>query len=151
LFDQAAATLLDVYSGKTVALEPGTLSQVEQRTNVETGKPYLVIHRTEGRQLALTEVGIAFAPDTRNSGPLEELSPAVCFRDYQTLLERFKHQLYGHSDREPTRETIRLLTMCIAILDGARAQGIDVGREEKELEGHLSELEKRSGGAPTIP
>jgi hypothetical protein len=37
--------------------------------------------------------------------------------------------------------------MCIAILDGARDQGFDVEREEKEVELHLSELEKRTSGS----
>jgi hypothetical protein len=34
--------------------------------------------------------------------------------------------------------------LCIAILDGARAAGFEVGREEAELEALLRELEKRA-------
>jgi hypothetical protein len=40
---------------------------------------------------------------------------------------------------------------CLAILDGARRLGFDVGREEKELERHLTELEKRSAPPSRIP
>jgi hypothetical protein len=57
---------------------------------------------------------------------------------------RIEHELYEHLDRPPTRETLRILMMCIAILDGARAVGFEVGREEKRLEQHLAELEKRA-------
>jgi hypothetical protein len=151
LFDEPGGVLLDVYSGKALPLEGQTVEEVELKTNLETGKPYLLIRRSDGRQLALAEVGIAFAPDPRNTGPLQELPPAVCFRDFDTLLQRVKHQLYGHSDRPLGQDVVRLLTTCIAILDGARAQGFEVGREERELERHLSELEKRFPGTPTIP
>ena len=142
LFDRESATLLDVYSSKTVSIDPPQLVRVEERVDAQTGQPYLRLDRASG-QLAITASGIAFTPDFRNSGPLPELPDAVCFRDFRSLLERFKHQVYAHPERPAGRDAAQLLMMCIAILDGARAQGFDVGTEEKELEWHLSELEKR--------
>jgi hypothetical protein len=139
LFDEPGALLMDVSSGKTLPLDLAALEKVEDRINAETKNPY-----GDGRQLALSEVGIAFPPDLTNTGPLPELPEVVCFRDYATLMARLKHDLYGHQDREPTRETVKLLMMCIAIVDGARAQRFEIGREEKELEWHLKELEKRA-------
>ncbi len=143
MFDEQNAALMDVYSAKTLPLDPQNLVQVEEQIDKETGQPYLRLFYGDSRQLALAGVGIAFAPDFRNTGPLSELPQAVCFRDFHTLLDRFKHQLYGHREQPPSRDAIRLLMMCIAILDGAREQGFDVGREERELEPQLSELEKR--------
>ena len=141
LFDRQSATLLDIYSSKAVSIDPQQLVRVEERVDPQTGQPYLRMDQGSG-QLAITAAGIAFAPDFRNSGSLPELPQAVCFRDFRSLLERFKHQVYGHPERPADRDAVELLMMCIAILDGARAQGIDVGSEEKELEWHLSELEK---------
>ncbi|HME92493.1 MAG TPA: hypothetical protein VKE49_13770 [Myxococcaceae bacterium] len=150
-FDEPGRTLMDVFSAKALPLELEKLATVEERTNPQTGRPYLVLQREDGTQLALAEVGIAFAPDTRNTGPVADLPDVVCLRDYRTILDRLRHELYGHPDREPSRGTLQLLLMCIAILDGARAQGLDVGREESELEHHLVELEKRAPRPPTIP
>lgn len=151
LFDEPGKALLDVFSAKSLPLELQELTSLEERSNQQTGRPYLVLQYEGGRQFAIAEVGIAFAPDTRNTGPLPNLPDVVCFRDYQTFLDRLKHELYGHPESEPSPGTLELLLMCIAILDGARTQGLDVGREEKQLEHHLAELEKRAPKPPTIP
>jgi len=144
LFDEHGESLFDVSGVKTLPLRAGDLQSVESREDKDTRQPYLRLWLGDGRQIALTAAGIAFAPDFRNTGPLQDLPEAVCFRDYRGLLERLKHDLYGHQDQPPTRATVRLLQMCIAIVDGARRMGFDVGREERELETHLTELEKRA-------
>ncbi len=82
---------------------------------------------------------------------LDEIPAVVCFRDYATLLGRLKHELFGHSDRELTQATTALLMTCLAILDGARRMGFEVGREERELEAYLGELEKRATAPPRSP
>ena len=151
LFDEPGEMLLDVFSSKTLPLSLKSLVSVQQRSKRNSGEPYLVLAYDDGRELALADVGVAFAPDTRNTGPLEDLPDVACFRDYATLRDRLKHELFGHPDREPTRGTVLLLMTCVAILDGARAQGFEVGREEKELESELEELEKRAPPRPTIP
>lgn len=144
LFDEPGRMLLDVSSGKTLALDLAELEGVEERVDRGSGRPYLVLRFGDGRRLALTDAGIAFAPDFRNSGPVPELPEAVCFRDWSLLLARLEHELYAHPDREPSRDTVGLVMACIAVLDGARAQGFDVGREERRLETHLAELERRA-------
>jgi len=150
-FDEPGQVLLDVFSSKTRPLKLESLTQVSQRQNKQTHNPYLALSYDDGSEVGLTEVGIAFAPSLAHTGPLPELPAVVCFRDYGSILERLKHELYGHPDVEPTQGTVKLLMMCIAIIEGARAQGFDIGREEKELEHHLKELEGRPANAPRPP
>ena len=141
LFDEPAGQLFDVFSAKTLKLP--RLAAAEDLKDPVTGATYLRLS-TDGPQLALTQAGIAFPPAFHNTGALEGLPGAVSFRDYRTLLDQLKHQLYGHPDVAPTRDTLKLILSCIAILDGARAAGFDVSREEPELETHLAELERRA-------
>lgn len=144
LFDETAGMLLDLASGKTLKLDLASLVSVEERKNTQTGEPYLVLADGAGGSRVLCSAGVAFAPEFKNTGPLPDLTSVVCFKDYALLLARMKHQLYGHGEAEPGRETVRLLLMCIAIIDGARAQGFGVDQEERELEWHLAELERRA-------
>lgn len=144
LFDEPGEALFDTAGVKTLTLRAGDLHSVESLEDRDTRAPYLRLTFEDGRQLALTQAGIAFAPDFGNTGPLEDLPAAVCFRDYLGLMDRLRHDLYGHADVAPTRATVKLLMMCIAVVDGARKAGFDVGREERELETHLAELEKRA-------
>jgi hypothetical protein len=98
-----------------------------------------------GTQIALVDPGgVAFAPSAVNSGPVENLPPVVCLRDYFTLKQRVDHYLYDHPDDPPPRECLNLIMICIAILDGARAVGFDVGDLEGELEKSLNEVERRT-------
>jgi hypothetical protein len=151
LFDEPGESLLDVFSGKEVPLALKSLVSVQQRAKKGTDVPYLVLTYDDGREMALADVGIAFAPDLRDVGALDDIPAVVCFRDYATLVGRLKHELFGHADREPTRGTTVLLMTCLAILDGARKTGFDVGREERELEAYLVELEKRANPPPRSP
>ncbi len=143
LFDEPGGALMDTAAGKTVALDLPNLQTVQAKADRQTQQPYLLLVYGTGRQLALTQAGIGFPPDFRNTGPLRELPEVVCLRDHATFLERLKHELYGHPE-QASKGTVRLLLMCIAIIDGARAVGFDVAREERELEHHLAELEKRA-------
>ncbi|MFZ5472250.1 MAG: hypothetical protein ACOZIN_22690 [Myxococcota bacterium] len=146
LFDETAGLFIDVPSGKSLSADAGELEHLEERTNSQTGQPYLALAYGDGRSLALAEMGVAFAPDCRQTGPLPELPAAVCWKDFFGLRDRLKHELYGHPEQAPTRNTVKLVMMCLAVLDGARAAGFEVGKEERELEVHLAELERR--GAP---
>ncbi|MFL5321733.1 MAG: hypothetical protein ACJ790_18870 [Myxococcaceae bacterium] len=143
LFDEAGETLFDVPATKTLALKADELSSVEL---LEQPERHLRLSYSDGHQLALTQSGIAFAPDFRGTGPLPELPSALCFRDLTTMLQRVRHALFDHPDDKPGRELVVLLQCGIALVDGARAVGFDVGREERELEGLLSDLEKRARG-----
>ncbi len=144
LYDEDAGLLLDIASGKTLAVADTQVQALEERTDHQTMRPYVSLLLQDGRALALAEAGIAFTPVFTNTGPMSELSPAVCWRDFYNLVQQLKHELYGHPDVEPGAATVRILMCCLAIVDGARAAGFDVGREEQELEWHLRELERRA-------
>jgi hypothetical protein len=136
LYDEATDALMDVASGKQ--LTPDALDAVEERS-----EPRMLGVRThDGRAFALSVDGIAFAPGFLNTGPLEELPAAVCWSDFRAMSDQLKRELYGAA--EPSGATVRVLMCCLAIVDGARAVGFDVTAEDRELEWHLKELERRA-------
>lgn len=144
LYDHETSRLLDIASGKTVYLPWRDLTAFEQKSHPETGDHYLVLLFENGTQIALVDPGgVAFAPSTLNSGPVENLPPVVCLRDFFTLKQRVDHFLYDHPNDPPPRECLSLIMICIAILDGARAVGFEVGELEGELEKSLHEIERR--------
>ena len=145
LYDDESAALLDVASGKAVKLSWAEVDAFEEKTHPETGDRYLVLLFENGTQIALVDPGgVAFAPSTVNSGPVESLPPVVCLRDFLTLKQRIEHHLYDHVDEPPPRECLDLIMNCIAILDGARAVGFDVADLEGQLEELLKEVERRT-------
>lgn len=144
LYDEDAELVLDIASGKTLKVPQAQIHSLEARTDTQTLGPYLALLLEDGRALALTDAGIAFAPLFTNTGTLEELPAAVCWKDFHTLLQQLKHELYGHPGTGPGLATVRVLMCCLAIVDGARVAGFEVGREEQELEWHLKELEQRA-------
>jgi len=146
LYDDESATLLDVASGKQLHVPWRTLTAFEEKLHPETQQPYFVLQFNDGKQIALVDPGgVAFAPSTENSGPVPNLPAVMCLRDFLTLKQRVDHYLYDHPDEPPPRESLDLIMICIAILDGARAVGFDVGDLEGELEKALNEVERRTG------
>jgi len=144
LYDEPESTFLDVASGKRIKIAWRDLTAFEEKINPETKDPYIVLLFESGKQLALVDPGgVAFAPSTENTGPLQNLPPVVCLRDFFTLKNRVDHYLYDHADEPPPRECLDLVMICIATLDGARAVGFDVGDLEGELEKSLDEIERR--------
>ena len=106
---------------------------------------YLVLLFENGTEVALVDPGgIAFTPSTENTGPLRDLPPVVCLKDFFTLKTRVDHFLYDHPDEPLPKEVLDLVMICIATLDGARAVGFDVGDLEGELEKSLKEIEGRT-------
>jgi hypothetical protein len=145
LYDEVSATLFDVASGKSLHLRWPEVAAFEERIHPETQETYLALMFENGTQLALVDPGgVAFAPSTVNSGPVQNLPTVVCLRDFLTLKQRVDHYLYEHSDEPPPRECLDLIMICIAILDGARAVGFDVGDLEEQLEKSLNDLERRT-------
>ena len=145
LYEKETATLLDVASGKTVQIPWRELKAFEEKLHPETKEGYLVLMFEDGRQIALVDPGgVAFEPATMNTGPLSDLPPVACLRDYHTLQQRVDHYLYEHRDDAPPKECLDLVMICLAILDGARAVGFDVGDLEAELDKSLRELERRT-------
>ena len=145
LFDDDSSTLVDVASGKRVKLSWRDVKAFEEKIHPESGDLYLVLLFENGKQIALADPGgVAFAPSTENSGPVENLPAVVCLRDFLTLKQRVDHYLHDHPSEAPPRECLDAIMLCIAILDGARSIGFDVGDLEGELERSLSELEGRT-------
>lgn len=145
LYDDDSSVLLDVTSGKRLKIAWAALAGYQEKLHPETQEAYLVLLFDDGTQLALVDPGgVAFAPSTVNSGPVENLPAVVCLRDFLTLKQRVDHFLYDHPDEPPPRECLNLIMICIATLDGARAVGFDVGDLEAQLEESLKEVERRT-------
>jgi hypothetical protein len=145
LYDAASSTLLDVASAKSMIFPWREFQAFEEKIHPETKDAYLVFLLEDGRQIALVDPGgVAFAPSSTNTGPIEDLPPVVCLRDFLALKQRVDHYLYAHPDEAPPREALDALMLSIAILDGARAVGFDVGDLEGDLEKSLNELERRT-------
>lgn len=147
LLDPAGPEILDVFSGKALPLDWGRVARVAELRNADTGAPYLALLRDDGRQVILADVGVAFEPLTASTGPLQGLPPVVCFRDFAATEARLTHALVDHPEEPPDRGHVDLLLFLVALVDGARAVGFDVSREERRLEALLREIEaRRSGG-----
>ena len=123
LLDATGPTLLDVFSGKALALDFAQVAAVEERRDGSTGRPYLAIQRDDGREIAIADAGLAFAPITAATGPLEGLPAAVCFRDLSGAESQLTHFLVDHPGEPPTRTHVSLFLFCLAVVDGARSTG----------------------------
>jgi hypothetical protein len=134
------ARLLEPGTGKELRVRWDELREVEEKTSSQRAGPYMVLHFHDGRQLALADVGFAFAPSTSNTGPLPQLPQTLCFRDFAHLT-RGVEQLLAEEGRE--KEVLGAILLCIALLDGARGAGLAVDREERKLDKLLKALEQR--------
>jgi hypothetical protein len=138
--DGRGARLLEPGSGKELRVRWDELSQVEERSSPLRSAPYLLLVFNDGRQLALADIGFAFAPSTNHTGPLPDLPAVLCFRDFRHLSQGLEALLAGEG-RE--KEALGGILLCIALLDGARAAGLDVSSEERRLDRSLRALEQR--------
>lgn len=145
-WDAEAGLLLDVAAQKVLALDWARVAWLEERTDADNQRPYLALALGDGSSLALAEQGLAFSPVTTSSGPLPGLPKAVCLRDLQAAEGRLTHLLLDHPDDPPERGHLETFLFCLAVVDGARAVGFDVGPEERRLERILAELEARKRG-----
>jgi hypothetical protein len=144
LYDEEKSVVLDVASGKSTLLPWRDVKAFEEKIHPETKDTYLVLLFENGNQLAFVDPGgVAFAPSVENTGPLNDLPPVVCLKDFHTLKQRIDHHIYAHPDEAPPKEVLDLVMICIATLDGARKVGFDVGDLEGELEKSLNEIERR--------
>ena len=138
--DGKGVRLLEPGTGKELRIRWGEIVQVEERVSPLRPAPWLVLLFEDGRQVALADIGFAFAPSTIHTGPLPDLSPTFCFADFRHLSQGIE-ALLAEEGRE--KEALGAILACIALLDGARAAGLDVAREERRLDGLLHELEAR--------
>ena len=140
LEEGAGARLFEPGSGKELRVEWVDLAEAAEKRSAQRSAPWLVLLFHDGRQLALADVGFAFAPSTVNTGPLPDLPEVLCFRDFRHLSAGVE-ALLAEEGRE--REALAAVMVCIALLDGARAVGLPVDREERALDGLLRRLEER--------
>ena len=138
--DGHGARLLETGSGQELRLRWDALAAAEEKRSLQRTAPWLALLFEDGRQVALADVGFAFAPSPRNSGPLPELPATCCFRDLGTLLSGID-ALLAEGGREA--EAARAFLVAIALVDGARDAGFAVSREERALEERLRRLEER--------
>src|SRR5256885_16638121 len=83
--DGKGARLLEPGTGKELRIRWGEIARVEERLSPLRPAPYLVLLFGDGRQVALADVGFAFAPDTVHTGPLPDLPPTFCFAAFRHL------------------------------------------------------------------
>ena len=138
--DGKGARLLEPGTGKELRIRWGEIAQVEERASPMRAAPYLVLVLEDGRQVALADVGFAFAPSTVNTGPIPDLPATFCFADFRHLSQGIE-SLLQQEGRE--KEALGAVLMSIALLDGARAAGLEVAREERRLDALLRALEER--------
>lgn len=137
--DGLGARLLEPASGKELRVRWDELAQAEEKRSELRAAPWLVLVWHDQRQVALADVGFAFAPSTANTGPLPDLPQTLCFRDFRHLSQGIE-QLLTEEGRE--KEALGGILLCIALLDGARALGLEVSREERRLDKLLKALEQ---------
>jgi hypothetical protein len=149
LYDEESSALFDVASGKSTCLPWYDVKAFEEKVHPETEESYLVLIFESGVQMALVSPGgVAFSPSEMSTGPLPDLPPVVCLKDFHTLKARVDHYLYEHQNEPPPKECLELVMICIAILDGARLVGFNVSELEGELDSSLREIERR--GSQTL-
>ena len=138
--DGRGARLLEPGSGKELKVRWDEIEALEEKSSPLRAGSYLVLKFHDGRQVALADVGFAFAPSTSNTGPLPDLPATLCFRDFRHLTQGVE-TLLQEDGRE--KEALGGILLSIALLDGARAAGFDVSREERRLDTLLKQLEQR--------
>ena len=138
--DGEGMQLFETRSGKSLHVAWADLTDAVLRRTSLRPAPYLVLVFQDGRQVALADVGFAFAPSIASTGPLPDLPQTFCFTDFRHLAQGIE-AILAEEGRE--REALSALLLTIALLDGARIAGFEVGREERALEGLLRRLEER--------
>lgn len=137
----APITVLERLSGKSIRFAIPQVTVAEEAKNTETGSPYLRIELDDGRRFALSAIGIVFAPSFVATGPVPDCPATACFQDFYKLYRHLEHlALDGHEEHK--KEAVQTLMVLLAFLEGARAAGIDVAEEERELDVLLEKLER---------
>lgn len=139
-FEGETLQLREINSGKTRSLSPRDIQHLEVKQNsLKPQEEYLILLLADGGQLVLAPQGFVFGPDFRNTGPLSLPSQVYCLQDFHQLFTQLSH-VAAEPDRR--REALDLILVLIAILDGARAVGLDVGLETRNVEKILVALER---------
>lgn len=130
-------TIRETASGKEIRLDAKKILAHEIKQHPPTRTSYLILMREDGVQIILCYAGLAFAPDTTATGPLPDAPPVSSLRDYFTLQQNLQSLIA--EKRAP--EALLVFNILIAILDGARRIGLNIGPEEEELSQALTAFE----------
>ncbi|HEX5034797.1 MAG TPA: hypothetical protein VFW62_09970, partial [bacterium] len=132
--------ILELFSGKTRRIKGSEIEAIEERANsVNPAESYVIVMLHSGRQLVLSAQGFAFPPDFSNTGPLSLPNQVYCMQDYHQLMNQLRH-IAAEADR--ARDALDIIMVLIALLDGARAVGLEVDAETQAVDEILSILEK---------
>ena len=145
LFDAEAGRLLDVPTSMQVAFDAGRITSMDEAIDPLSGTMYLRLTLDDGAQVAVAAPGLVFSPSMKNSGPLDGVPNAVCLADARRLRAQVEHILDDHPETRIDATVLDMVRFAIAILDGARAVGFDVGMDEAALDVLLTRIEKRRG------
>ena len=134
--------LLELFSAKTRRLKASEIQAIEERSNsLNPAETYVLLLLNSGAQLVLSAQGFAFPPDFSNTGPLPLPNQVYCMQDYHQLMNQLRH-VAAEADRG--RAALDIILVLIALLDGARAAGLEVDAEAQAVDEILSTLEKGS-------
>lgn len=137
--DDDALSLIEVGTGKQFSFDLKNVVQHRLTPHPQGLHDYLNLVFENGLEIALCHAGIAFSPSFVSTGPLPDAPPVTCLADYYALQNNLD-QIRLDPTRKP--EALLLFQVLISVLDGAKAVGLDVGREEEELDTKLTAFEK---------
>ncbi len=145
--EQNEILLQELHSQKKFKINPlQILDHEEKKNSLNPLESYLVLLLEDGSQFVLCAQGLAFPPDFSNSGPLNLPNPVYCMKD----IENFLHQLRHLASEEARRkESLELILILIALLDGAKKIGLNVDLETQEVE-KILELIERGAFLPKV-
>lgn len=136
-------TLTENFSQKKISLNLKNIVRHKMTPHPQGLPTYLNLIFDNGLEVVLTHAGLAFAPQFENTGFIKDAPEAMCMSDYDQLLQSLRSLM---SDEERRNEAILLFQLLISILDGARAIGFDIGREEEVLDELFSQFEQQLPG-----
>lgn len=136
-------TLTENFSQKKISLNLKNIVKHKLTPHPQGLPDYLNLLFDNGLEVVLTHAGLAFAPQFQNTGFIKDAPEVMCMTDYDRLLQSLRSLL---SDEQRRNEAILLFQLLISILDGARAIGFDIGREEQELDKLFTEFEQKVPG-----
>tara|TARA_B100000959_G_C14527203_1_gene437933 strand:+ start:91 stop:579 length:489 start_codon:yes stop_codon:yes gene_type:complete len=131
--------LMEIATARFLTLNENNIAALEEKKNSELiGQTYMVILFEQGSQLVLSQQGFAFAPDFSNTGPIPVPSQVFCLQDIYHFLNNLQVVM---EDENRRKEALEITMLLIALLDGARQVGLDMGKEEQQVDTMLKKIE----------
>ncbi|MDP7040520.1 MAG: hypothetical protein QGI45_15285 [Myxococcota bacterium] len=131
--------LMEIATAKFLTLNENNIAALEEKKNSELiGQTYIIILFEQGSQLVLSQQGFAFAPDFSNTGPIPVPSQVFCLQDIYHFLNNLQVVM---EDENRRKEALEITMLLIALLDGARQVGIEMGKEEQQVDTMLKKIE----------